>query len=105
MSHLAVFHKLQHMVVLMLFCFKYVLIFTMMFSLTYELFHNMWGTEIKLDQTRMIFIIPLLLDLQLNYIVMRECVLSSITSFKINHDILLDLVGKTVLANILCLFL
>ena len=83
MSHLALFHKFGHMVVLMLFCFKYVLIFTMMFSLTYELFHNMWGTEIKLDQTHMIFIISLLLDLQLNCIVIRECVLSSINSLKL----------------------
>ena len=83
MSHLALFHKFGHMVVLMLFCFKYVLIFTMTFSLTYELFHNMWGTEIKLDQTHMIFIISLLLDLQLNCIVIRECVLSSINSLKL----------------------
>ena len=83
MSHLALFHKFGHMVVLMLFCFKYVLIFTMTFSLTYKLFHNMWGTEIKLDQTHMIFIISLLLDLQLNCIVIRECVLSSINSLKL----------------------
>ena len=83
MSHLALFHKFWHIVVLMLFFFKYVLIFTMMFSLTYELFHNMWGTEHKLDQTHVIFIISLLLDLKLNCIVIRECILSSISSLKL----------------------
>ena len=47
MSHLALFHKFWYTVVLMLFCSKYVVIFIVMFSLTYELFHNIWG---KRDQ-------------------------------------------------------